>query len=697
MLAGSPARADCQPDPAVPGGTVTCSGTDNNGFDSAGADNLNVTVQTGATISVGDNAKGIVLDDNSTANNIGSITAGANGIGIEANNGNTVTNNGTISVGAAGVGVQFLTTGNTLNNYGLIQSTGNGFSVETCVCTATNNTINNFGTLDGRLEILGVGQTVNNRDLITITDTAAGTPLGGFTHTLQNTTGGGAGNTFNQFPGGTLALRMNSAGTIDSLIADAISPGGTLRVTIQPGLYPTQVTSGTAISVTPPGTITAPFASYVASSPFFTVTPVYSGGASTSTNYTDLNLQVDRIAFNQVGGLTLNQRAISDALEGGYSTTLTGNAATFYGNLLAATSTSVFDLLSGEGTAATQGTAFGAGTLFQSAMLEQSRLWLSSPASGAGAPLAYASERRRGQDAFAAIEPPPRVPAIQPWQAWASGFGRSQDIDGDAAAGSADASVRGGGAAIGVNYSAVSDMLVGASIGGSASSFSVTDRATSGELLGLHIGAYGLRTWGAFYAAGAVSYSRYDNDTTRNISGVGSTETATGDFTSDLLTGRFEAGWRRDLGHSTVTPFAAIQVAHLWQRAYTETSTTSGGGTGILGLSYQALNATSLPLSLGMQVESRIELENGRRLLPFVRVAWVHEFNPAREIEASFVSVPSASFTAEGPRVAKDAAKANAGAWLSLNRFAALFANFDGEFSSRSRSYSGSGGFSMTW
>ena len=70
--------------------------------------------------------------------------------------------------------------------------------------------------------------------------------------------------------------------------------------------------------------------------------------------------------------MTPNQRAVGNALEGSYSTTLAGNAATFYGNLLAATSVTVLDQLSGEGTSAAQNAAFKAGSLFNSAMQNQS-------------------------------------------------------------------------------------------------------------------------------------------------------------------------------------------------------------------------------------------------------------------------------------------------------------------------------------
>ena len=84
-------------------------------------------------------------------------------------------------------------------------------------------------------------------------------------------------------------------------------------------------------------------------------------------------------------------------------------------------------------------------------------------------------------------------------------------------------------------------------------------------------------------------------------------------------------------------------------------------------------------------------------LSPYARLSWVHEFKPNREIDASFIALPAAAFTVDGPRAARDAARIDAGAKLAINPNAWLFASFDGEFSSRSQSYAGKGGAKVTW
>jgi uncharacterized protein with beta-barrel porin domain len=139
---------------------------------------------------------------------------------------------------------------------------------------------------------------------------------------------------------------------------------------------------------------------------------------------------------------------------------------------------------------------------------------------------------------------------------------------------------------MGFDYQVDPTRLVGFAMGASDAHFSVGERATSGDVLGGHVGAYGMATWGALYATGVLSYSRLDNRTTRTITGIGPSETATGSFASDLVGARVEIGRTYALPRFELTPFAALQTATLWQRGFTET--TAGGLPGILGLSYQA-------------------------------------------------------------------------------------------------------------
>src|SRR4051794_36936930 len=227
--------------------------------------------------------------------------------------------------------------------------------------------------------------------------------------------------------------------------------------------------------------------------------------------------------------------------------------------------------------------------------------------------------------------------------------------------------------------------------------FSVRDRITSGHLEGAHFGGYGVKTWRSLYAAATLGFSTFRNGETRSIVGIGPTETATGSFGSNLLSGRVEVGSKQTFNWFAVTPFAAVQFSHLWQNGFTETNPVPGGAAGALGLTYGSISVSSLPTFVGAQFDTRIAFANGMVLSPYSRLSWVHEFEPNRAINASFIALPAAAFTVDGPRATSDAARVEAGAKFAIRPNAWLFTSFDGEFSSRSQSYAGKGGARVTW
>ena len=71
---------------------------------------------------------------------------------------------------------------------------------------------------------------------------------------------------------------------------------------------------------------------------------------------------------------------MGNALEGAYSTTLTGPAATLYTNLLMTGTPDALSQLSGEGITAAQNTAFASGTMFDALLMDQGAFWRSGEA-----------------------------------------------------------------------------------------------------------------------------------------------------------------------------------------------------------------------------------------------------------------------------------------------------------------------------
>ena len=422
-----------------------------------------------------------------------------------------------------------------------------------------------------------------------------------------------------------------------------------------------------------------------------------------SLAYTPTDVQLNLTSgIGQISGLTRNQSAVAAALDTSFnngSGTLPGLFGLGRAQLAAA-----MDALSGEGVSGTQETAFGAAGMFTSIMMDQGTFWrneetvdVNGVAFGSE-PLQYApSKKSKTADHPVFKELAPPAPYQPRWRAWLTGFDGSAKLAGEAGIGSADLSHNTGGLAGGFDYRFAPDLLAGFAIGGSSSNFSVRDRITSGHLEGAHFGGYGVKTWNSFYAAGTLSFSTFRNDTTRSIAGIGPTETATGRFGSNLLSGRVEVGSKRVFGRFAVTPFAAVQFAELWQNGFTEANPVPAGAAGPLGLTYGSISVSSLPTFVGAQFDTRFAFSNGMALSPYARLSWVHEFRPNRAINAAFIALPGAAFAVDGPRAASDAARIDAGAKLAIRPNAWLFASFDGEFSNRSQSYAGKGGVRVAW
>jgi uncharacterized protein with beta-barrel porin domain len=188
----TPALADCQPNPAVSGQTVICTGNAPNGFQAdPGVDTLTVRVRPNTTvhdngsvaISVNDDDRvnnrgtisnhagnfgvtGVLAGDNNVILNPGEIKLGLGGTGISVGNNNVIRSNGDITVGQSGTGI-----------FGVNANT---------VTVGTTGTIN-LGAGSAGIELLGSGNdTVVNNGIITGAASTAGIVSFGFNSTITN-------------------------------------------------------------------------------------------------------------------------------------------------------------------------------------------------------------------------------------------------------------------------------------------------------------------------------------------------------------------------------------------------------------------------------------------------------------------------------------------------------------------------------
>jgi uncharacterized protein with beta-barrel porin domain len=680
--------------------TITNNGVINAAADSSAGIVLNSqgTVTNNGTINgSGIGTAGIVTQDRATITNNGSINLGQHGFGVLIGDGGTAVNNGVISVGDSGVGLTLVTAnGGSVINNGTIQAGAQGFSLQLesfgGVTTVTNN-----GRLDGVIDISGAPADSALINSGTITITNPNTPLGSISsptywHFIE-------GN-FTQTASGTLELRVNRDGLSDGLGAADPHLAGTLRAVVLPGLYDAVTTYYSVVyncGCTGGDLNGTQFDKVIASSPFFTASANYVNNSLLGSGINAVNLVLTRIPFGAVTGETLNQRAVGNALEQGYSTSLTGAPATLYTNLLMANSVAVLDQLSGEGTIATQQTSFLASTLFVQSLMSAASAGPAMPGSSVG-PLGYAPQPGQDHPAFRSFAKAPEIDDPARWRFSAGGFGGSLTTKGDGGTGSANQIQSGGAGVASLSYRVDPQLLVGAAVSGGRFSFTSAPRATSGDIDATQGGLFARRDWNTFRITAAFNAATFDNTTSRLISGVGPTELARASFSSNLVGGRIEIARPYALPGLNVTPFAAIQTATLWQRARTETSVVYGtGAPGVLGLATAPVTVTSLPTFLGVQLDNSFDLGAGRILTPIARVAWVHEFRPDRSQDATFTSIPGPSFTVFGPRTAPDAVQIDAGVQLALNSSTMLQASFSSELSGTSSQYSGSGTVRVAW
>ena len=178
--------ADCTPNPAAGGQTVTCSGTAPSGFTAGtGVNNLTLDVLSGATVR--DNGVvSIGLNSGNTVNNNGTVVDSRGTFGITGENNNTISNFNTISVGTAEFAI-FTKNQNTISNSGTI----NVGEDSTAIVGDANDTVSNTGKITlgpggTAISLFGNGASVINSGVINGAAVTFGIAASGFDSTITN-------------------------------------------------------------------------------------------------------------------------------------------------------------------------------------------------------------------------------------------------------------------------------------------------------------------------------------------------------------------------------------------------------------------------------------------------------------------------------------------------------------------------------
>ena len=631
------------------------------------------------------------------------VSGGTAGLAVSTQSGAAIVNaNGTISGvgGAPGVSVDVNSGSLALNNSGTIQSTGAAINVRSGAALVQNTgviagaivsaagtvvTLNNNGTWNNAAgSSLGY---LNNNGVLTM-GPANGAP-GVLTITGNATFGAGS----------SLNMRVAPAGGGDSIVVagQTTIAGGLLNLSGANGAY----TKGAVYTlINSAGGVTGNF-SAVASG-----LSSYAGYLTSDAN--DIYLTILNRDFRALA-LSRNQLAVANAIYLGSGVLASGPGAQMLTALNAAPNGAVpaaLAQMSGDGVVTgAANAALLAGHLFTSALQDQESMWRSDARDvnsiTLSEPFAYAPQRVAGEKwpvSRQRYAPPPPPPAQRTWRVWASGFGGQQNLQGDQNAGSSNQATTTVGGAMGIDYQLGQSMLLGVAAGYSSSAFSASETGVTGSANGLHVGAYtGFRV-GGFYGDASIAYGGYSNTAKRTVAPIGtaSGETDSSNFASQEVRTRIEIGRKIGVDAMAITPFTAVEIAHIHTRPFVESSVAFAGGPGLFGLSYGSQGVGSIPTFIGVKAESRIEM-GGSVLTPWISIAWRHEWSASLSQTASLVSLPMASFVAIGARPARDALEIRTGAELQVTRTAALFATFEGEFLSKTPVYTGKGGVRIGW
>jgi autotransporter-associated beta strand protein len=665
------------------------------------------------------------------------ISGGTLSIGATNNLGNAAND-----VALSNGGILAITATTTLANGRAFSITGSG-GID--VATGTTTTLQGIvgdGTSAGSLIKSGAGTL-----LLSATNTYTGsTTVNGGTLRAGSAAAFGASTAFAVASGATLDLNsfdrtfgaLSGAGTVtgaNSTISGTFTPGNgtagssmaiTGNLAFQSGAqYLVQISPATSSLANVTGTATLGGAS---------VNAAFDPGAYIARQYTILNA---------TGGISGTFGALTNSnLPANFTSTLTYDASNVYLNLAMNSSaptlninqTNVFNALanyfnrtggipavfatltpagltqaSGELATGSQQTTFDAMNLFMGVLTDPFIAGRGEPPvpyanaipfADSEDALAYAAtgKKRSGseREAYAAIyrKAPPLPPVADPrWSVWAAGFGGSQTTDGNGTVGSNTATSRIYGTAVGADYRFSPYTIAGFALAGGGTNFSVNNLGSGRSDL-FQAGGFVKHAVGPAYILGALAYGWQDVTTDRTLTLAG-VDRLRARFDANAYSGRVEGGYRflspwMGIG---ITPYAAGQFTTFDLPSYAEQA-ISGANT--FALSYGSKSVTASRSELGLRGDRSFVVQDGIFTLRG-RAAWAHDYNTDRNVQATFQTLPGASFVVNGATPARDAALTTASAEMKWRNGFSIAGTFEGEFSDVTRSYAGKGVVRYTW
>src|ERR1700710_1948675 len=245
---------------------------------------------------------------------------------------------------------------------------------------------------------------------------------------------------------------------------------------------------------------------------------------------------------------------------------------------------------------------------------------------------------------------------------------------------------------VGADYRFSPYTLAGFALAGGGTNFSIANGLGTGRSDLFQAGAFVRHTVGPAYVSAALAYGWQDITTDRTIT-IAGVDQLRAKFNANAFSGRVEGGYRFVTPWMGITPYAAGQFTTFDLPAYAE-QVVSGPNT--FALNYAAKDVTASRTELGLRSDKSFAMQDGIFTLRG-RAAWAHDFNPDRNIAATFQTLPGASFVVNGAQQAADSALVTGSAEMKWINGWSVAATFEGEFSSVTTSYAGRGVVRYAW
>ncbi len=377
------------------------------------------------------------------------------------------------------------------------------------------------------------------------------------------------------------------------------------------------------------------------------LSPMFKATLSYDANNVFLDLSANSGA---ISGLNTNQRNVSNAIFNSLNL-MNGLPFAF---MTATQAPASLTQISGETAVGTQQATFDAMNQFMGVMLD---------------PTVGALSGGRTKDAFAAMPGKAAPLAAEAfnarWGVWAAGFG--------------------------AEYRFSPNTVAGFALAGGGTNFRVANGGSGNSDL-FQAGAYLRHTQGAAFIAAALAYGWQDVTTNRTVT-VAGIDNLRGRFNSNAISGRLEGGYKVATQAGEFTPYAAGQFTSYHLPSYTE-QVASGANT--FALSYNGKDVTATRSELGLRSEKAVALTDSTLMLRG-RLAWAHDFNTDRNVQATFLALPGSAFVVNGASPAADTALTTISAEMLWRNGWSASATADAQLSDTTHSYSGKGVIRYSW